>query len=355
MRPLDFRAARHWDTRRRGSRRWRNVGIVVVVLTVLAAVGAGVQVLRGAPPARVALTLPSTGVVAGPPPALPWPAAGQATVGVLGVGTLGSVRSTAPAPIASLTKIMTAWVILHDHPLTLTTQGPPIAFTAADVANYQTGAAQGQSVVKVLAGESLSERQSLDALLVGSANDVAIALAAWDAGSQAAFVARMNADAVALGMTRTHYSDAVGLDAGSVSTATDQVALATKAMEDPVFAAIVAQPQINLPVAGTVFNYDYLVGHDGIVGVKTGSTGVAGGCFVFAAHRVILGHDRVVIGAVLGQRGASELQAALGASKALIDAVPPLVRAVTVLPPGPVGRVTTRWGSTAEVATTKPV
>jgi D-alanyl-D-alanine carboxypeptidase (penicillin-binding protein 5/6) len=139
--------------------------------------------------------------------------------------------------------------------------------------------------------------------------------------------------------------DSTGLNAGSVSNAADQVVVAERAMANPVFAAIVGEASIELPVAGTLYNYDYLVGHSGIVGIKTGSTIQAGGCFLFAAHRPVLGKDQLVIGAVLGQRGPSILEAALTAGQRLIDAVAGSLRPMAVtLPSSEVGRIGVPWG-----------
>ena len=117
----------------------------------------------------------------------------------------------------------------------------------------------------------MTERQALQALLLPSANNIAAVLARWDAGSADRFVARMNATARSLGMTHTRYTDPSGYDDATVSTAADQVRIVDRAMRLPVFASIVATPSATLPVAGTVHNTNTLLGHDGFVGVKTGS------------------------------------------------------------------------------------
>src|SRR5262249_53301987 len=153
-----------------------------------------------------------------------------------------------------------------------------------------------ESAVKVAPGEMINERQMLDALLVGSADNMATVLANWDAGSEPAFVAKMNAAAAALGMGATHYADASGLNAASVSNAGDQLAASQAAMAMPTFAAIVRQPQVTVPVAGRIFNFNHLVGKDGIVGIKTGNTTAAGGCWAFAADRTVGGQPVTVVG-----------------------------------------------------------
>ncbi|HEX2402895.1 MAG TPA: hypothetical protein VHJ79_23375, partial [Mycobacterium sp.] len=167
------------------------------------------------------------------------------------------------------------------------------------------------------------------ALLLPSANNIAAVLARWDAGSAARFVARMNATARSLGMTHTRYTDPSGYDDATVSTAADQMRIVARAMRLPVFASIVATPSATLPVAGTVHNTNTLLGYDGFVGVKTGSTAAAGGCFAFRAIRWIDGKRTTITGVVLGQPGHDPVAAGLAAADGMVDriagqrAVPP--------------------------------
>lgn len=336
------------------------VAALVVVVVVLAAALAAVQLTRAVPGAHLATTLPASVVVPGTPPSLPWPTVGQAEVQVAGIGSFGPVGGSAPIPIGSVAKIMAAYVILHDHPLTDVSGGPGLTITAADVATYQADQAQQDSVAAVSAGEVLTEGQALQALLVPSGDNIATLLANWDAGSEAAFVAKMNAAAAALGMAHTHYADVSGLSAQTVSTAADQLALAPVAMALPVFAQIVAMPQVTLPVAGTVYNYDSLLGTDGIIGIKTGSTPEAGGCLVFAATSTVAGRPQTIYGAVLGQpatqAGQGIIAVALAVSRQLLAAARAAVRPVTVLPAGTVAaRVHAPWGSGATAATSRAV
>jgi D-alanyl-D-alanine carboxypeptidase (penicillin-binding protein 5/6) len=340
-----------WDSGRRRLPGLRAVAVTLGVVVVLAAVVVGVQLVRSVPAPALQLSAVSSVTVPGASPALPWPRAGEATVGVEGIGIIGSSGGDSPRPIASLAKIMTAYLVLADHPLGPGQQGPSITVTPAVVAAYAFGAAQSQSVLRVVAGERLTELEALQALLIDSANNIAEALAAWDAGSTSAFVAKMNATARFLGLRNTHYDDPNGIAPTTVSDATDQVGLAELAMRNPVFASIVAEPSVNLPLVGEVFNYDYLVGHNGIVGIKTGSTTQAGGCFVFAAQRIVDGQPRVVIGAVIGQQAqGSILEAALAASLRLADAAPAVVHPVSLA--GPVlhvGRVTAPWAPAVDL------
>ncbi|MGH3417615.1 MAG: D-alanyl-D-alanine carboxypeptidase family protein, partial [Actinocrinis sp.] len=161
---------------------------------------------------------------------LPWPSAGQSAVEVEGVGRVGSSGDTAkPVPIASVAKTMTAYLILTRHPLSAGDSGPEITVAASEAAAYTADLAAGQTLVEVKAGERISERDALEAMMLASADNVAKIVARWDAGSIDAFVTSMNAAAKELGMTHTRYTDPSGLDPATVSTAPDQIKLAEAA------------------------------------------------------------------------------------------------------------------------------
>lgn len=291
-------------------------------VVVLVAAGYAVFALVAAVPAPSVIAVRLAGAFPGSPPPLAWPIRGEAAVAVEGVGVLGVRGSGRPTPIASIAKVMSAYVVLRDHPLRGGASGPPITVSPADVAAYRADKAAGESVVVVRAGERLTEREALEALLLPSGDNIATLLARWDAGSEPGFVAKMNVLARKLGLSHTRYADAAGTRAGTTSTAADQVGLAMVALEVPVFRQIVAMPQVTLPVAGRQFNVDGLLGRDGIVGVKTGSTPQAGGCFVFAAHELLAGRTVTVVGAVLHQPATraqpSIIEAALHASTRLL-------------------------------------
>ena len=249
-----------------------------------------------------------------------WPAYGQAAVQI-GQSPVQTGPNQYAAPIASVAKVMTAYLVLRDHPLQLGQDGPTITLTDADVADTDRRAGHDESVVSIAAGEQLTELQALQAVLVPSANNIAAVLARWDAGSADRFVARMNGAARSLGMTHTHYTDPSGYDDATVSTAADQVRVVDRAMRLPVFASIVATPSATLPVAGTVHNTNTLLGHNGFVGVKTGSDRAAGGCFAFRAIRWIDGKRTTITGVVLGQPGDDRVAAGLAAADAMVDRI----------------------------------
>ena len=192
---------------------------------------------------------------------------------------------------------------LQDHPLSAGGSGPDITVDPSEAAEYPSQAAAGDSLVAVAAGETITERQALEALLLPSADNMAWILARWEVGSQAAFAARMNAAARGLGMTATSYTDPSGLDPSTISTAADQVRLGLAALRVPALAAITAESTAVVPVAGVVRNTNTLLGQDGIVGLKTGSTAAAGGCVLVAARPQVNGHSILIVAATFGQAG----------------------------------------------------
>jgi len=254
-------------------------------------------------------------------PSTVWPAEGQAAFVESGRPGIHAGPNQHPAAIASVAKVMTAYIVLRDHPLGPGEDGPTITLTDADVADTDRRREQRESVVSVAAGEQLTELQALQALLLPSANNIAAALARWDAGSTGRFVTRMNAAARLLGMNHTRYTDPSGYDDATVSTAADQVRIVVRAMRLPVFARIVATARATLPVAGTVHNTNALLGYGGFVGVKTGSDDAAGGCFAFRAVRWIHGRRTTITGVVLGQPGQDQIAAGLRAAAAMVDRI----------------------------------
>jgi serine-type D-Ala-D-Ala carboxypeptidase (penicillin-binding protein 5/6) len=284
------------------------VKIVVVGLVMVIAAGVGHHVLAASPSATAAL------------PSSVWPAEGQAAVQI-GESPVRAGPNQHAAPIASVAKVMTAYLVLRDHPLPPGEDGPAITLTDDDVADTGLRRGHHESVVPIAAGERLTERQALLALLLPSANNIAVVLARWDAGSVDRFVVRMNATARSLGMTRTRYTDPSGYDDATVSTAADQVRIVDRAMGVRAFARIVATPSAWLPVAGIVHNTDTLLGYDGFVGVKTGSDDAAGGCFAFRAVRRIHGKRTTLTGVVLGQPGHDQIAAGLEAAQAMVDRI----------------------------------
>jgi D-alanyl-D-alanine carboxypeptidase (penicillin-binding protein 5/6) len=218
---------------------------------------------------------------------------------------------------------MTAYLVLQQMPLRDGEDGPDFTVSRSDVSDTAMRRSRDESTVEVRDGERLTERDALMAVLLPSANNVAVLLARSVSGSVDRFVTEMNRSARLFGMSHTTYTDPSGFDDGTVSTAVDQLLLAQVAAGEPTLADMMAERSYELPVAGTVHNTDSLLGRDGFVGMKTGSDDAAGGCFMFRSRRMVDGHAVDLIGVVLGQQGRRLVTAGLYSAKQLADRVAP--------------------------------
>ena len=288
----------------------------IAIVLLLVFVGAATwNYLRPVPAVAATGSVPASEVIAGTPPVMPWPRHGSAAVSVQNLGFLASSGNEQPIAAASVTKVMTALVILEDKPLKANDPGPTITLTDADVQSYNADVANKESVAPVRAGEQITELQALEGMLIPSANNLAETLARWDAGSIDSFVAKMNARAVALHLTHTTFADTSGANPGSTSTPTDLMSLGVAAMQQEVFAQVVGMSTVDIPVAGTVFNVDGVLGQSGIIGIKTGSGLNSGANFLFAAKLSVDGVPITFYGCVMGQ---PTLADAFAAAKTLV-------------------------------------
>ena len=185
-------------------------------------------------------------------------------------------------PIASLTKMMTA-ILVVDR-----------ARPAAKVRVTKEALAYKGSAVGILPkGKRIKLETMLNGLLLPSGNDAAIALAQRMSGTVAAFVQRMNEQAVDLGLTCTRFSSPDGFeDAGNHSCAIDLAEMARAVLDRPRLARIVARRRAVLPFpikGGRIYLYNnnplLRTGYPGTIGIKTGYTDAAGRCLVAAARR----------------------------------------------------------------------
>ncbi|MFI1015232.1 D-alanyl-D-alanine carboxypeptidase family protein [Streptomyces sp. NPDC020965] len=291
--------------------------VAALLLTVLGGWVIGTERDRAAAGEPPPVTAGGTGTLS-----LPWPKSGQASVTYTGSGRSGSSGAQKPVPIASVTKVMTAHVILADHPLRDGETGPLITVDQQAADESFSGV---ESTVPVEAGRQLSQRQLLEMLLLPSGNNVARLLARWDAGSESAFVAKMNRAAADLGMKNTTYSDASGFAPTTTSTSDDQLRLARQVMRDKAFRAIVATREVAIGgVTGTIANTNKLLGTSGVIGGKTGSSTPAGGALMWAATDGQGAKAGLILGVVLHQRPnttpAEGLGAAFDATEVLVTA-----------------------------------
>jgi D-alanyl-D-alanine carboxypeptidase (penicillin-binding protein 5/6) len=272
-----------------------------------------------------------------------WPTDGTGAIGAVGYdGVLAANGDQQPVPIASITKVVTALVVLAAKPLAGDDAGPDITFTDADLDFYYDAIAENGTVAPVVPGMVLTQREAFEAMLLPSANNYSVSLAVWAYGSVDAYLAAAAEFLSANGLTGTTVADTSGLSAQSMSTPADLVALAKLVVENPVLAEIVALPSSQIPTLGTVVNTNKLLGIDGIDGIKTGTTDEAGACLLFAVDVPVGDSSVTVVGVMLGGDTHPQLNQSI---LTLLDSVTPGFRQVQLVEAGTVfGSYTTPWG-----------
>ena len=222
------------------------------------------------------------------PPSFPTPRYALA----IGGTTIAQAQGGIPWPLASLTKIMTAMIVLDspNYPL-----GRTVTITAQEQLQSRQELAQGDSVMQVLAGQQYTVSELLYAMMLPSADNAATILASIYPGGQSAFVAQMNAQARAWGLRHLHFQDPSGLSPGDQGSPQDLLALTERALANPTFARIVGTREIFIPDLGTVTNLNQLLALvPGTVGVKTGWTPQAGRNLDWAVRTTLPGHPLLV-------------------------------------------------------------
>jgi len=258
--------------------------LVVLGLTPLTGHAVGVSVTSPSPVSVTTSTTLPTGA----------PAVGGAAAILVNMEdgrVLYEKNADARRAIASTTKIMTGIVALESLPLD----------RVVTASKHATDA--GESEIWLVPGEKLSVKDLLYALLVKSGNDAAVALAEASAGSEKAFVERMNAKAAELGMKNTHFSNPHGLDGKDhYSSARDLSILGRYAMQSELFRTVVGTAKTTIPWPGHTYdrvlkNHNTLVGKiPYVTGIKTGYTGKAGFCLVASGMRDGVSTVTVILG-----------------------------------------------------------
>ncbi|MFJ3545170.1 serine hydrolase [Streptomyces rubiginosohelvolus] len=335
----------------------RRVKIWTPLVLLLLIVFAIVQVMRPLPEPSLELTAKPTYTFEGGKTELSWPGQGQSAVMVDGVGSLGSEGAQKPAPIASVAKVMTAYVILQGHPLKGDEEGEKIT---VDQKAEDESKRPDESTAPLTKGQELTQRQMLQLLMIPSGNNAARLLARWDAGSEDKFIDKMNDAAKDLGMTGSTYTDPSGLEKTTVSTATDQLKLAQAVMRNDVFRKIVDMPEVEIEgIDGKIYNNNNLLLQPGVSGIKTGSSTPAGGNLLWSANTKVDGKVLWIYGAVMGQQAGTgrvydSLELSLQNSLKLIKDAQEAATSATVVKKGDVvGYVDNGFGGQAPVVATK--
>lgn len=282
---------------------------------------------------------------------LAWPAAAQAAVGSLEDGVLASSSQAEQAkPIASMTKVVTALAVLKKTPLKPGESGPSYKFEQADIDSYASYISRQGSVVPVNLGQSITQRQALEALLIVSANNIADSLVRWNFGSMEDFLVYANGLLKEYGLDKTTLTDASGFSPASVSTPSDMIILGQKLLSEPVLAEIVGLKRIDWPGWGNINNTNPLISDADVVGIKTGTTDEAGRCLLFALkHQIDAAHSTTIIGVIMGEPSYAAL---VNDARGLAASTRKGFGAVEVLPANSqIGMLTTEWNQSVQIVT----
>ena len=338
----------------------RRVTGLVVLLVIVAAVGTYLPLTLLAPlsPATLSSTKPSftlPGAVV-----LTLPSVGESAVSVTGaeayprtVGTNGILASSGgagPLPIASISKLITALVVLEAKPLTGTEPGPALTFSKADHDLYDQYYVLGASVEPMKTGSTLSEHDALAVMLVASACNYADAVSTWAFGSRARYLNAVKSWLATHGLTGTTIVEPTGIDPRNVSTPADLIAIGKLAMANPAVAAIVGSRAIALPGVGSLPNNNISLGSEGINGIKTGTLDTAGSTLLFSATADVgLAKPITIVGVILGGDSRETVDRA---AQLMVRSIRSGFHTVQLVGDGTVvGRYSTPWKDGARVAT----
>lgn len=254
-------------------------------------------------------------------PPVSFPSYGASGVGAVGYpGVLASAGSADPLPIASISKIITALVVLEERPLALGEPGPDLTFSDIDEGFYEAQLADGGVVEPVYAGQVMSQRDAMSVMLMESANNYAESLATWAYGSETAFVGAARAWLAAQGLGSTTIEEPTGVSPQNRSTVADLIELAKIAEAHPVVSEIVATRALAVPGLGTIENRNELLGVDGVDGIKTGTLDEAGSCLLFSQEHTVGTTTITVVGVVLGGPDHDTIDEAIRSLLAEVDA-----------------------------------
>ncbi|MHC3000073.1 D-alanyl-D-alanine carboxypeptidase family protein [Microbacterium sp. HJ5] len=343
--------------RRRRRRRALLVSVIVIALIVGVVGGYTGWALTAPLPAPDASSHQPP-VPAGAPADLALPVEGAAAISVSGAdeylgdqasGIWATAGSGDPRPIASLTKLITALVILDAKPLAGPADpGPTITFTKAAHDLYDKYYVLGATIVSMPTGSSMSQRDALATMLVPSASNYAEAVSTWAFGSQWAFLEATRRWLAEHGLTGTTVVEPTGISPQNTSTPADLMALARLAAADPVIADLVGKSSVRVPGHNPFANTNTLLGTSGVTGLKTGNLGAGTYNLLYTASLDVgLGEPLSVVGVMLG---GSSRQSVNTDVLLLLDSIRAGFHEIPVATRGQeLGTYTTPWGSSARL------
>jgi len=283
-----------------------------------------------------------------------WPNYGSGAIGAASYdGVLARFGDKNPRPVASITKIITALVVLDKKPLSGNEAGPDIKLTDADQIIYEKALAAGAAVKPVTVSSSMTERQMLAAMLLPSAANYSETLAIWAFGSVDEYLRAADSWLAKNNLTQTRIVDTSGLSPDDTSTTSDLINLGKIVLKNTSLASITSLKKASIPDVGEVNNSNYLIGQLGINGIKTGTTAEAGACILFSSI-INVGNEKItIVGVLLGADNRS--QQSIDTIN-LLKSIQPGFRQVKVISRGQeLANYSSDWGQTAKLISYKDI
>lgn len=338
--------------RRRRRRLRAGITTAIVALVIMGLAGGYAAYALTTPVALPAAETRTPQPAAGAPASLAMPAGASAVQVSGGTDFLGADGLAAasgapgPLPMASITKLVTALVVLDAHPLSGPDDpGPVLTFSKADHDLYDQYYVRGATIAAMPTGSTMSLHDALELMLVVSASNYADAVSTWAFGSRGAFLRATDAWLERNGLAGITVVEPTGLDPRNTATAADLITLGTIAMSNETIAGIVGMTTLDVP-GFTGSNTNSLLGTDGVRGIKTGT--LEGSNLLFSSLLDVgIDEPLTITGAVLGGADRdsvnSDVERMLGSIRSGFHAVS-LARRGDVY-----GSYETPWGAEAQM------
>ena len=327
--------------------RRRLAASVTALSLTLAALGyASFAVL--APIAPVPAVTLSVAAVTTPPASVTLPGAGGAAIAAAdGEQIYASRDLDTPRVLASITKVITALVVLEAYPIAEGASGASITLSAADSALPARYRAINGMTAPAPQGTVVSQRQVIELMMVRSANNYAETLAQWAFGSIDDYLVAARAWLADNDPNGITVGDSVGFSLQNTGTPRELVELARIALDNEVITSAAALPTVTVPGVGTFETTNLALGLAGVTGLKTGTLEGVGANLLFSSS-IPVGDETVdVVGVVLGL---VDQEAVAAAVQSLITSASDDFSLVALGEAGsPIATYTAPWGDTAQL------
>lgn len=333
----------------RGSSAGRRRAIAAATILSLALATFGYLIAAGlAPVAPINAVASTISPVTTPAGTVTIPGEGGAAIAAADGEQIFAARDLdRPRVLASITKVITALVVLDAYPIAEGASGASITLSAADSALPARYRALNGTVAPAPQGAVVSQRQVIELMIVPSANNYAETLAVWAFGSMNDYLSAARDWLSDQGLDEITIGDAAGFSLSNTGTPRELVELARIALENEVIASAAALPSVTVPGIGTFETTNLALGTAGVTGIKTGTLDGYGANLLFASTVAVGDESTDVVGVVLGLR---DQEAVAAAVTTLVTTAADDFAVVSLIEPGTtVATYSSPWGDSARL------